>query len=523
MTDTPHPLPADDAVGDSAVLGDGQHAAGDGTGAGDGGAAGDSEARRLAASAASGSPTLWSWLLAGISNVVYGLLLCLVSPIVLWRAVRHGRYRRGIAEKLLGRLAPVDDDRPVVWFHAVSVGEVLQLTQLIEGFRREHADRYAIVVTTSTDTGYDLAVERFAGSCAVRWFPLDFSWAVSTALRRMRPELVVLVELELWPNFLTACHHRKIRTAIVNARMSEKSFRGYSRIRPLIARLLGDVNSVAAQNEEYAERLRQLGATASATVVTGSVKFDQVRGDRSNPATAAFRALFQVSDGDIVFIAGSTQAPEEQLAIDAWQSLRPAFPTLRLLLVPRHKERFEDVAALVADNGLNCVRRTSLSPSEPNASQRPITAALRTDDVLLLDTIGELGACWGLADVAFVGGSFGSRGGQNMLEPAAYGAAVMVGPRTSNFREIVHQLHQAGGICRLRDSADLTRQLERLLTHPASRQDMGRRARGVIERQQGAVARTLECLSQALEADGAPQAGQDSPDHRARHSDRSAA
>jgi len=434
---------------------------------------------------------LQSFLLTWTLNVAYCGLLMLVLPVAVYRSVRHGRYRRGLSAKLLGRMSGFHRDepeRPVVWFHAVSVGEVLQLPRLIEGFRRRHHEQFTIVVTTSTDTGYDLAVERFSADCHVHWFPLDFSWAVRRALNTVQPALVVLVELELWPNFLRACHRRGIATAIVNARMSEKSFRGYSRIRRLLASLLQPVTAIASQNEVYADRLLKLGAAPAATTVTGSVKFDQICCDRTNAATAVFRDLFQVSDNQTVFIAGSTQSPEEHLALAAWQTLRDEFPHLRLILVPRHRERFDEVADMVAAAGVPCVRRSTLCSGD----------AVRSDSVLLLDTIGELSACWGLADVAFVGGSFGSRGGQNMLEPAAYGAAVMVGPNTSNFREIVSQLQAVDGILKLQQPEELAPALRELLNDKAARCAMGDRASQVIVQQQGAVQRTLDCLDKAL-------------------------
>lgn len=435
-----------------------------------------------------------SVLLTWSLNAAYCVLLTLVLPVAIYRSVRHGRYRRGLMTKLSGLVPKLNDNRPVVWFHAVSVGEVLQLPRLIDGLRERHNDAYAVVVTTSTDTGYDLAQERFSADCHVRWFPLDFSWAVHRVLQTLQPSLVVLVELELWPNFLRACHRRGVPTAIVNARMSEKSFRGYARIQKLVSSLLKPVSAIAAQNEVYAERLLQLGASVSATTVTGSVKFDQICCDRQNDATARFRRLFQITADQTVFIAGSTQAPEERLALTAWQHLRQDFPSLRLILVPRHRERFDEVADLISAAGVTCVRRSTLQPDT--------TVAL--DHVVLLDSIGELSACWGLADVAFVGGSFGSRGGQNMLEPAAYGAAVMVGPNTSNFREIVSQLQQASGILQLQHPDQLSEQLRELLADRAARHAMGLRARQVIVRQQGAVERTLDCLDQVLTSAACP-------------------
>lgn len=424
-----------------------------------------------------------TWVL----NTGYAMLLTLLSPLILWRCLRHGRYRRGWPEKLLGRVPKPAGDRPVVWFHAVSVGEVLQLQKLVEDFRRQSGDDFEIVVTTSTDTGFELAASRFP-DCTVTWFPLDFSWAVSASLRRIRPVMLVLMELELWPNLLQACRRQGVKTALVNARMSDQSFAGYSRLRRLVQPVFRQFWIVAAQTEQYAERLRQLGTVSERTCVTGSVKFDGVLTDAENPDTRALRSLFGLRDDELVFIAGSTQDPEEQLALAAWHGVQHACPNLRLILVPRHRERFEDVAALVRTSGVPLCRRSCLSPGD----HVPANA------VILLDTIGELSACWGLADIAFVGGSFGSRGGQNMLEPAAFGAAVMFGPNTRNFRDIVNLLLSHGGAVRLAEEHQLVTELTSLVTDPERRRRLGHAAASVVQQQQGALRATTELLMDAV-------------------------
>jgi 3-deoxy-D-manno-octulosonic-acid transferase len=290
------------------------------------------------------------WLL----NTVYLLLLTALSPFVVWRMLRHGRYRKGIAEKLLGQLPTLNDGREAVWFHAVSVGEVIQLQKVVDEFRRQTSDRFSIVVSTSTDTGFELAIKRFP-DCQVTWFPLDFSWAVANAVRAVRPSLVVLMELELWPNFLAECQRRLIPVAVINARMSERSHRGYSRIRKLMAPLFSKLALVAAQSQANADRLRSLGVSTDCLHVSGSIKFDGVATDRSNPATDRMRELFGLTPSETIFMAGSTQEPEEQLTIQAWLACRKQFPALRLILVPRHRERF--------DAGPKCGNRTDAAIS----------------------------------------------------------------------------------------------------------------------------------------------------------------
>lgn len=417
-----------------------------------------------------------------ILNFIYAVLLTLLSPIILWRSLRHGRYRQGWKEKLLGRL-PTFHNRPVVWFHAVSVGEVLLLRHVVEKFQESVGVDVQLLVTTSTDTGFALARERFP-DCTVSWFPLDFSWAVSAALQRVQPDMVVLVELELWPNFLSTCAARGVSTALINARMSDRSFAGYSKIRRLVRPLMHQFSVVAAQTPEYADRLLALGTQQSSTSVTGSIKFDGAETNRNNPGTNHLRSLFNIANNQTVLIAGSTQAPEEHLALATWQKLRSSHPHLRLILVPRHRERFDEVAELVTAAGEKLLRRSQID-SVSNCD---------SDTVILLDTIGELSACWGLANIALVGGSFGSRGGQNMLEPAAYGAAVIFGPNTRNFKDIVTQLLQAGGAIQLKSPDGILPRVAELLNHPERQQQLGLAAQEFVVSQQGAIARTVELL-----------------------------
>ncbi|MCP4782445.1 MAG: 3-deoxy-D-manno-octulosonic acid transferase [Fuerstiella sp.] len=430
------------------------------------------------------------FLMKWVLNCIYALLLLMLSPVILWRSYRHGRYRTGWREKLLGSLPISSGSKPVVWFHAVSVGEVVQLQKIVDRFRTETDDGFKIVVTSSTDTGFELAASRFT-DCSVSWFPLDFSWAVSNAIRRVKPAMVVLVELELWPNFLRECGQAGVMTALVNARLSERSFRGYSRVKPIMAPLFEQFHVVTAPTEEYASRVRKLGASATVTQVTGSIKFDGVTANHENAATSGFRRLFAISDNDVVLIAGSTQHPEEQMALDAWMELRKERPNLRLILVPRHKERFDDVAAIVRASGCRLYRRSESSEGE----------IAPVDAVILLDTIGELSACWGLADIAFVGGSFGSRGGQNMLEPAAHGAAVLFGPNTWNFKDIVEQLRHTEAAVQLQTRDEFLPTVNRLLSDADSRQRLGQNAQRTVVAQQGAVEKTTRLLRDAMFSD----------------------
>jgi 3-deoxy-D-manno-octulosonic-acid transferase len=419
-------------------------------------------------------------------NLIYLALVAAAMPWLVWRSIRQGKYREGFAAKLFGRVPRRESDRKCVWLHAVSVGEVNLLGTLI-GQIRDCRPEWECVVSTTTVTGMALARKKYADLC-VFYCPLDFSWAVRAAMARVRPDLLVLAELELWPNLVRAARERGARVAVVNGRLSEHSFRGYRRIRGLVARVLKAIDLVAVQDETYAQRFRQLGARPETVRVTGSMKYDGAQTDRRNPDTERLRRLAGFDD-DLVFLAGSTQEPEEALALAAWQSLRAEWPALRLVLVPRHRERFEAVAKFLDGSGVAWQRRSKLEAEGPRAETR----------VLLVDAIGELGAWWGTARVAFVGGSLGSRGGQNMIEPAAYGAAVSFGPNTQNFRDIVAAMLAHDAAVVVRDGDELTAFVRRCLADPAYADALGRRAADLVRRQLGATGRTLDLLVALLE------------------------
>ena len=417
-------------------------------------------------------------------DLLYVVLLLAMSPRFLWVALRHGKYRQGWSARLLGwvpRRVGVGD---AVWFHAVSAGEVNLLRPLVAEWQR--CQPHSVVcISTATRTGYELALERFPDQ-AVFYAPLDFSWAVAAAMRRIRPSLLVLVELELWPNLIGAAVRRNVGIAVVNGRMSDRSMRGYRWIRPWTSRVLQSIDLLAVQNEEYAARFIELGARSHTVQVTGSVKFDGAETDRDNATTRRLGGLAGLMSRDLVFLAGSTQRGEEAAAISAFRKLRAHHPSLRLILVPRHPERFQEVADVLEDSGLPWVRRSELPGSRLPAS-----------GVLLVDRVGELGAWWGLAQIAFVGGSFGSRGGQNMIEPAAYGAAVCFGPNTHNFRAVVEAMLQREAAVVVASTDELSQFVERCLEDPVYAESLGRRAQGLVVENLGATVKTIDLLGRA--------------------------
>ena len=321
--------------------------------------------------------------------------------------------------------------------------------------------------------------------------------------------LLVLAELELWPNLIRAAKQQGARVAIINGRMSDKSFPRYRRIRPLVAHLLRKIDYIAVQNVESAARFQKLGAPADRVHITGSLKFDGAETDRGNPRTTALRRLAAFADDDIIFLAGSTQEPEEQIAIDIYRRLAAEQPRLRLVLVPRHPERFESVAKLLDASELPWVRRTQLEPSpSPSLQGRGMNNsrdATHRRPIVLVDTVGELGAWWGTAAIAFVGGSFGSRGGQNMIEPAAYGAAVAFGPNTWNFRDIVGSLQSADAAVVVRNRVELEAFVRRCLEEPHYAAELGSRSQNLVKGQLGATRRTLARLESLLSVEAIRQ------------------
>ncbi|HVK11333.1 MAG TPA: 3-deoxy-D-manno-octulosonic acid transferase [Gemmataceae bacterium] len=420
-------------------------------------------------------------------DLLYGLAILVLSPWLLLRSIRTGRYRRNSAAKLWGiSQVAVPRDGAVAWFHGVSVGEVHLLRQIVRGFRERHP-AWCVVVSSTTETGLAEAAKHFPDLTVIP-YPFDFSWAVRRTLRAVRPSLIVLAESELWPNFLRAAERARVPVVVVNGRMSPRSARRFARLAKLARRLLFDrVTVFAMQSEAYAANLRSLGVAADRVRVTGSVKYDGVYGEKDNPKTRDLRTLLGIEPTDLVWVAGSTHDPEERIALTAYANLKRQYPALKLVLVPRAPERFDEVAGLIAATGLPFARRSQQNKESRGAA------------VILIDTLGELGAAWGLATVGFTGGSLNDkRGGQSMIEPAGFGAPVLFGPHTWNFKDAVAGLLDCGGALRVADSAELEREVGRLLADPTLRDRIGSAARAFVQSQQGATKRTLDVLDQVM-------------------------
>jgi 3-deoxy-D-manno-octulosonic-acid transferase len=419
---------------------------------------------------------LYSTLLA------LGLLVSL--PYWLLQGLRHGKYRAGLGERLGQVPARLGETpAPAIWVHAVSVGEVLAIGGLVAELRRRFP-QYRVVVSTTTDTGQKLARARF-GEDAAFYFPLDFGFAIRPYLRRLRPELIVVAETEFWPNFLRLARASGARVAVVNARISDRSWPGYRRWRVLLARVLQPVDLFLAQTEADRRRLVEIGAPASRVQVSGNLKFDAAL-----PAplliVASLRASFQQARAGPIIVCGSTVEDEEALLLRAFEVVLASYARAVMVLAPRHPERFAEVAQQLEQSAVRFWRRSQWS------------GEALAGGVLLLDSIGELAALYALGDMAFVGGSLLPRGGHNILEPAQHGVPIIVGKYTENFRDIVESFQSRDAV-RVVEPAELPLAFMELASDETARKALSRRATEALSTQTGATQRTLEALEGLLE------------------------
>jgi len=431
----------------------------------------------------------WLNLITSLYSFLYSVALAvgmLVSlPYWLFQMVRHGKYSKGLAERLgrlPSRLQLLEEKEPVIWVHAVSVGEVLAVAGLVEELRRRFA-QHRIFISTTTDTGQDLARQRF-GEANVFYFPMDFAFAIRPYLRALRPQMVVIAETEFWPNFMRLAHASGARIAVVNARISDRSWPSYRRFRGLLRRLLANVDLFLAQTPEDTARLRDVGASPERVRVTGNLKFD-IPAPAPPAIVESMRKSIAATGAGPVLVCGSTVEGEESLLLKAFENLLVQHPRAVMILAPRHPERFAAVAALLDQMSIRFLRR-SLWNGEPLAG-----------GVFLLDTIGELAALYALADITFVGGSLVPRGGHNIVEPAQHGVAIVVGNHTENFRDIV-RLFQSRDAVRIVGPAELPLVLLDLLANDAERRALGQRAAETMRSQIGATARTADELQELL-------------------------
>jgi 3-deoxy-D-manno-octulosonic-acid transferase len=417
------------------------------------------------------------------------------SPWWLWRMATTKKYREGLRQRLGGVpawLKSTAHERPVIWLHAVSVGEVLAISRLVSELDKAFPG-FQVLISTTTRTGQKLAQERF-GADRVFYCPLDLPWAVRAYFSALEPRMLILAETEFWPNLLASCFRRRIPVAVVNARISDRSWPRYRMLRRLWRPMLGQLTCVLAQSEVDAQRLKAIGCQPERVTVTGNLKFD-VRAAQEAEATRLLRLL---GPGLRFIVAGSTLDGEESALLEIWPKLLKADPQLGMVIAPRHPERFGAVAVLLQRSGFRWILRSAWK-TQPESALEPLAAG----QIILLDTIGELASIYSIASVAFVGGSIVPAGGHNPLEPSQFGVPIVMGTHYVNFRTITEDLRAHDAI-RIVPREEFAQTLINLLNSPADANAMGARARHVFEQQSGATDRTVRALEGLLAREARP-------------------
>ena len=428
------------------------------------------------------------WLTMGIYQPIFVLALLVYGPVLAWRSLVDRRYRSSLKERM-GFAPRRRDVRDVVWIHGVSVGEVKAAKNFLAVLRRQRPDLH-IVVSTTTPNGHLIARQEYP-DLPVVFYPLDFANFPARAIDRIQPRCVLLMELEIWPNFLQAAHQRGIPVAVINGRISERTFKGYRMARGLLPQL-DLISTYCVQDKAYQKRLLDLGVDPSRVHVTGNMKYDSVVMGQHADAAAVLRPWLS-PNGERVLVTGSTHFDEEKFVLDAVAAIRrDRGLAVRIVLVPRHPERAPSICEQVVAAGGTPVRWSAVAAASPLPKLAP-------ESVVVVDTIGQLQRFYSACDVAFVGGSLIPHGGQNMLEPAAQGRAVIFGPHTANFRRDVELLHEAKAVVQVGSREEFVTALGALLADDARRAELGARAREVIAQNQGATARTFERVLSLLD------------------------
>jgi 3-deoxy-D-manno-octulosonic-acid transferase len=425
--------------------------------------------------------------------LTYNLLLLLASPVILAILLAKPRCRRGLSQRL-GRVLPggVADGRPLLWVHAVSLGEAVAVAPLVKAFHVRYP-AYRIIVSTVTETGREAVEQRLAGVADHYYAPLDFPWVVSKVMRHLKPSLFLFVETELWPNLLRQLGRCGIPAVLVNGRLSSRSFGRYRLIRSFLRQVLGAVTVCLMQSDRDAERMVALGAQPDRVIRIGNIKFDQPLPDRINGPGALSWARLGLAEGEELIVAGSTHPGEEEALLTAYQTLVREFSNLVLLLAPRHVERAAEVEAEVKGIGLPALRRSLLGT--PGGNHGPSGPR-----VLILDTRGELASVYREAVLAYVGGTLIPVGGHNLLEPAVWAKPVFFGPFTDHCAEIATQLSRAEGMIPVRNGAELAEAMAHLLRNREDLQKVGIAAQQVVEENRGALQRSLDHIGKVLDA-----------------------
>ncbi|OQY07699.1 MAG: hypothetical protein B6I25_01155 [Planctomycetales bacterium 4572_13] len=424
-----------------------------------------------------------------LMNLLYCVGLVLYSPKILYRRAFHGRYRGGWGQRR-GFICRRHPGKQCIWIHAVSVGEVNAARTLIDQLAQQMPD-YEVVLSSTTDTGLARAQALYGHDYSVFYFPFDFSWMMNRAFARLNPAMILLMELEIWPNMASIANKKGVPIVVVNGRISDRSFPKYKKIRSVTKAMFRKVSLVLAQTDEYAERFVDLGCQKDKVIVTSSLKYDTAQTDGA--VEGADRLAEQIHLlNERLWVAGGTGPGEEKMILAAFAKLKKqdGLENLRLAIVPRKPERFNEVATLIDEAGFGFVRYSALKENDSITTGKPT--------VILGDTMGDLKKFYSLATVVFVGRTLVPMGGSDMMEPTALGKCTLFGPHTFNFKQTVEVLLTDQGAIEVADEADLFDKTLQTLTHPELARRTATNGQTVIRQNQGATQKTLAAINQLL-------------------------
>jgi 3-deoxy-D-manno-octulosonic-acid transferase len=436
-------------------------------------------------------------------DLVYVLALIAISPVAIYRMLRHNRYRAGWRNRF-GHISRKQPGKKCIWIHAVSVGEVNATTTIIRELQTKFPD-YEIVVSTTTDTGFARANTLFAKRLSVFYFPMDFSLTMRRAFANIRPSLILLMELEVWPNLVRIAHQSGIPVIVVNGRISDRGFARYKLVKSLVKKTFQKVTLILAQTDEYANKFRQLGSDSGKVIVTGSIKYDTAQiADTVEGADILAEQLFgkignqQSAIGNRLWVAGGTGDGEEQIILDVYRRLieQKQFADLRLAIVPRKPERFNEVADLIKQSGFGLIRYSEIKSASKSISNHKSAIS----NVVIGDTMGDLRKFYSLATVVFVGRSLVPMGGSDMMESAALGKCTIFGPYTFNFNQAVEALLKGNGAILVKNADELFNAMTKCLTDLAYASQIARNGQQIIRKNQGATSRTITHITNLMNA-----------------------
>jgi len=423
-------------------------------------------------------------------DLIYLLAAVAYSPIVIYRAIRYKRYRTGWAQRF-GKITRKDRAlKKCIWLHAVSVGEVNAARTVIEELEIRFPD-FEIVISTTTDTGFARANALFGENLQVFYFPFDLSWVMRRAFHKIRPAICLLMEQEVWPNFVHLAQQLDVPVVVVNGRISDKGFARYKKLRPIAKMIWQKVTLVLAQTDEYAQRFITIGTPVEKVIVTGSLKYDTAQTEDKVEGADTLADQLNIGD-ERLWVAGATGPGEEKIILDVFKNLtnQHQFNDLRLAIVPRKPERFDEVAQLIQDAGFDFVRYSSIKNTDTRHPEKT--------PVILGDTMGDLRKFYSLATIIFVGRSLVPMGGSDMMEAAALGKCTLFGPHAFNFRQTVDALIKDEGAIMVKDEQGLLETMQKCLADTDFAQKIARSGQEVIKKNQGATKKTITQIAKLL-------------------------